>query len=294
MEIEPVIWILAATLASLVLLARGAASAKRGYRHAMARLTGHVASVNKERLPRRLSGVLRRILEMAARVTPERISSFAGLGFARYGEECSLTKEQLIGLRVIGTFGFPFAVLMVLKFSPSAALLTLPAGLTGFMLPLLVAERDRRRFLESARAAISGASDILYAFVLGGRNLDQAFSGTASSAPEPLRTLLERGQREMELGISRSDSFQGILSRCPIPELSLLFDSLIEAERRGHPLSDTLAIISREIRLKRRDQLRVAVAKAPLKMLAPLIFLILPASVILTVGPTLFLTLRRF
>lgn len=97
----------------------------------------------------------------------------------------------------------------------------------------------------------------------------------------------------MELGSTRAEAFERLLERCPLPELASLLRTLLEAERRGHPLAGTLEVFSREIRLRRRDQLRVIVAKAPLKLLAPLVFLILPASVILTVGPTFLTTMMH-
>jgi tight adherence protein C len=97
----------------------------------------------------------------------------------------------------------------------------------------------------------------------------------------------------MELGSSREDAFNHVLERCSVPELSSLLRSLLEAERRGHPLAAALEVFSRDIRLRQRDRLRVVVAKAPLKILAPLIFLILPASILLTVGPTFLATFNK-
>ena len=161
------------------------------------------------------------------------------------------------------------------------------------MLPRLLSARNRASYFDRVRQALPHTADMLYAFILGGRNLDQAFRGAALSSPEPLRPLLARGVREMELGSSREDAFNHLLESCPVPEFSSLLRSLLEAERRGHPLAVALEVFSRDIRLRRRDQLRVVVAKAPLKMLAPLIFLILPASVLLTVGPTFLATFNR-
>jgi tight adherence protein C len=136
-------------------------------------------------------------------------------------------------------------------------------------------------------------ADMLYAHVLGGKNLDQAFRGAAVLAREPLGSFTMAAVREMELGATREEAFSRLLSSCPVRELSSLLRSVLEAEKRGHSLSTSLAVFSREIRLRRRDQVREAGARAPLKMLVPLIFLILPASVLLTVGPTLLATLQR-
>jgi tight adherence protein C len=204
-----------------------------------------------------------------------------------------MTVDRLTGLRVWATFALPFVVLFLLRFSRLGLMLAAPCAAFGWMLPVILASKNRDRYLDEVRRALPDTADMLYAFVLGGKNLDQAFRGAAEAAPEPLRSTLAQTVREMELGSTRAEAFEHLLERCPLPELASLLRTLLEAERRGHPLAGTLEVFSREIRLRRRDRLRVTVAKAPLKLLAPLVFLILPASVILTVGPTLLATLMH-
>jgi len=203
------------------------------------------------------------------------------------------TVERLAGIRVFAMLCFPFTLVVLTRFSKTAIIMAPILAALGFMLPRVMAARNRNHYLEAVRGCLPHMADMLYAFVLGGKNLDQAFRGAADASPEPLESLLIQAVRELELGASREESFGRMLERCPLPELSSLLRSLIEAERRGYTVSTTLAVFSREIRLRRRDQLKVTVAKAPLKMLAPLVFLILPASVLLTVGPTFLVTLSK-
>jgi tight adherence protein C len=204
-----------------------------------------------------------------------------------------MSVDRLAGLRVWATLILPVVVLLIFRFSRLGLTLFAPCAAFGWMLPVLIAAKNRDRYLDEVRRALPGTADMLYAFVLGGKNLDQAFRGAAEAAVEPLRSLLAQTVREMELGSTRAEVFERLIERCPLPELASLLRTLLEAERRGHPLAGTLEVFSREIRLRRRDHLRVKVAKAPLKLLAPLVFLILPASVILTVGPTLLATLTH-
>ena len=187
----------------------------------------------------------------------------------------------------------PVAAVLLSGFS-YLSLAAAPAGSAlGFALPSLLASRHYRRYLDSLKAALPGVADILYASVLGGRNLDQAFRSASSAAAEPLCTVLGTALAEIELGASHAEAFERLVERCPLPELAALLRSLLESEKRGYPLSRTLEVFSRDIRLKRRDELRATAARAPVKLLAPLVFLILPASVILTVGPTFLVALKR-
>jgi len=233
------------------------------------------------------------VLELPYRLTP---AVFRERLYERLERLCTtpgLTVPRLAGAQVWATLGPPLCIILLFGFSLPALILAPAAMAFGLLLPRLIAARSRARHLEAVRKALPETADILFAFVLGGKNLDQAFMGAAEQSPDPLGPFLRRAVREIELGSARAEAFERLAARCPVRELKSLLNSLLEAEKRGHALSSTLSVFSREIRLRRRDQLREAGAKAPLKMLAPLVFLILPASVLLTVGPTFLATLQR-
>lgn len=209
---------------------------------------------------------------------------------ARFG---GLSPEQLCGLRVWSMVSLPIATVCLTRFGKWGLAMAPCACVLGYLVPLLAQARDRSRYMDAVRSGLPHVADLLYAFALGGKNLHQSFAGAVEATPEPLRSLLSRAVIEMDLGASREEAFSRLQSRCPLPELSTLLVALREAEKRGYPMSGTLAVFSRELRLQHRDRLRVLVAKAPLKILGPLVFLILPASVILTVGPTFLAALKR-
>jgi Flp pilus assembly protein TadB len=244
-----------------------------------------------ERTPGRRSYMA--LLELPYRLMP---ASLRARMCARLEPLCdapSLSAGRLAGICVYATLGLPVAVMMLTRFSTAGLALAPVLAAFGLLLPRIIASRAKARHVEAVRRDLPDTADMLYAYVLGGKNLDQAFKGAARFAPEPLGPFLLHSVREMELGSTREESFERLGVRCPVSELRSLLRSLLEAERRGYPLSASLDVFSREIRLRRRDQLREAGAKAPLKMLAPLIFMILPASVLLTVGPTFLATLQR-
>lgn len=239
------------------------------------------------------AGVARSIIEFPNRLVPQRVRRHLLARFDEASETPGLSGPYLTGIGIWVTIGAPLAVLTLSGFSPAGLIVAPAAAVFGLVLPRIMAVRARARHMEGIRTALPDTADILYSLVLGGKNLDQAFKQAASMAPEPLSPFLLSAVREMELGSTRAEAFGRLAARCPLRELKSLLQSLIEAEKRGYSLSWTLSVFSREIRLRRRDALREAGAKAPLKMLAPLVFLILPASVLLTVGPTFLATLQR-
>ncbi len=278
---------------ALYFLARGAGpGAGEEPLSRLRRLDGRSSQVSTRRASRR-TGLAAALLEMPRRIAPPPLRRLMESGLADIEPLSGLTLERMVGMRAWASAGLPVVVIVSLGFSRLSAALAFPLSAVGFMLPVMLASRRRKAYLGSVLADLPYAADLLFAHVLGGKNLDQAFRGAAKMCPGALGELLTRAVREMDLGAGRDEAFAELTGRCPVGELSSLLRSLLESERRGHELSETLGVFSREMRLRRRDEVRTKVAKAPLQMLAPLVFLILPASVLLTVGPTFLVTLRN-
>ncbi len=284
------IWAAAAAALSLLFFSlggRGRTAADRdrgapGIRH---------GAVNDEAEP--CPGRASRFLEFPARLLPPhaRERLFGGLDAGR--EIPGISLDRMVGIGVWASLLLPLGTLALTGLSPAGLVAAPVLALSGLLLPRLLVSRAGAHHMETVKRALPDTADILYSLVLGGKNLDQAFKNAAALAPEPLSGYLMSAVREIELGSTREEAFDRLADRCPLRELKSLLRSLLEAERRGYSLSSSLSVFSREIRLRRRDALREAGARAPLKMLAPLVFLILPASVLLTVGPTFLATLQQ-
>ncbi|GEM_PF-6130259 len=207
--------------------------------------------------------------------------------------ELEIDENKLCGTIFICALISGLAVLLILKVTPAGIFLSSGASFLGGIIPIINLKRKSERLNEQMLTALPHTSDLLHSFILGGHNIDQAFRSAAELSPEPLKSVLMRAVAEIQMGVARSTAFERIEKRYKIPELSFLLRFIADSEERGYPLSYALGVISQQIRAVTRDQLKSRVAKAPLKMLAPLVFLILPASVILTVGPTVLLVLDK-
>jgi Flp pilus assembly protein TadB len=235
----------------------------------------------------------RTIVELPYRLTPVRVRRRLDRWLEGDVPASHEDPARVGGATIWVTAGLPLAVLVLSGFSTAGLVLAPVIAASGLLLPRTLTARRNKKYLASIRRALPETADLLYALVLGGKNLDQAFRGASQQSKEPLRSVLMRAAREIELGSTRLEAFERVCASCPVGELDSLLQSLLQAEKRGSSLAITLSVFSREIRLRRRDELRQSAAKAPLKMLAPLVFLILPASVLLTVGPTMLATIQR-
>jgi tight adherence protein C len=97
---------------------------------------------------------------------------------------------------------------------------------------------------------------------------------------------------EVELGARWRDGLRRLTERLDLPDLRRAVQAMVRTERLGSSLADALRELADEVREERRSQATERARKAPVKMLFPLVFMILPAFLLLTVVPVLISTLR--
>ena len=105
------------------------------------------------------------------------------------------------------------------------------------------------------------------------------------SKETPLRDELTQILQEIKMGKSRRQALKDMSQRLNIPDISSFVRTLIQTDRIGTPISEALAIISEDCRLSRFRRGERLALQAPMKMLIPLIFFILPTVAIIVGGP---------
>ena len=109
---------------------------------------------------------------------------------------------------------------------------------------------------------------------------------------EPLIEELSVALQEIKLGKRRGEALRALSKRLNITELSSFLRTVIQADRMGTPISEALARHSEDLRLQRFLRAERAALQAPIKILVPLIFCIMPC-VALIVGAPIFLQFMR-
>jgi tight adherence protein C len=108
----------------------------------------------------------------------------------------------------------------------------------------------------------------------------------------PLGEEVRAAVREVELGMPWQLAMEHLVDRTDVPSLRALAVALTRSRRLGSAVGVTLRRVMDELRRDRRVRAEEMARKAPLKMLFPLVFLILPAFLLLTVGPVVLATIR--
>jgi pilus assembly protein TadC len=103
-----------------------------------------------------------------------------------------------------------------------------------------------------------------------------------------LREEMKLTIQEMLAGCPREDALRHLVRRCgDPPEMKALVSQIIQAERMGTSLSDTLRVFSDSLRFKRRQDTQEMIQQLSVKLAFPLIFFILPALFVVILTPSI-------
>jgi tight adherence protein C len=170
---------------------------------------------------------------------------------------------------------------------PNLALALGGLGL-GYVLPGMVLARKAKARAHRIQLALADMLDLLVVSVEAGLGLDQALSRVgaelAFAYPE-LSDELRLINLELRAGKPRSEALRNLADRTGVDDLSSLVTMLIQTDKFGTSVAQSLRVYSETLRTKRRQRAEEAAAKTGVKMVFPLVFCIFPAIWVVTIGP---------
>jgi tight adherence protein C len=199
-----------------------------------------------------------------------------------------------VGLRVVCCVAFALLFLWATRFTNMAPILKivvpLGGGVLGYFLPvlgldmLITARQDRLRY------ALPDALDLMVVCVEAGLGIDQAiqYVGREMMLSHPdLAGELELVNLEIRGGRRRTDALRNLADRTGESELSKLVAVLIQTDRFGTSIAESLRTHSEFLRVRRRQDAEERAGKLGVKLVFPIFFLILPAMLVVAAGPGL-------
>ncbi len=213
---------------------------------------------------------------------------------AGYFDENAVTVYRVV--RLIAAILFPFATFFFMTVILGRAVDTTTIGLTGISIAygLFLPSFFLSRMITNRKAritrALPDALDLMVVCVEAGLGLNAALQrvGREMELVEPdLSQELAITNREIRAGKPRDEALRNLGDRTGVDDVKSLVAMLVQTDRFGTSIADSLRVFADSMRTKRRQRAEELVAKAAIKLIFPLLLFIFPALLIVLMGPAL-------
>ena len=199
-------------------------------------------------------------------------------------------------VRLVSALSVPtvvfFFLTVILRMPVNFSTMGLTATWAGFgiFLPSFVLSRMVTKRQHRIRRALPDGLDLMVVCVEAGLGLNAALNrvGQEMDLVEPaLAQELAITNREIRAGRAREEALRNLGERTGVDDLKSLVAMLVQTDRFGTSIAESLRVFADSMRIKRRQRAEEQVAKAAIKLLFPLLLFIFPALLIVLMGPAL-------
>jgi tight adherence protein C len=207
--------------------------------------------------------------------------------------------KTFIGLKIISTILliliFIYLGLLLNRELRIVLILSSLFGLVGYNLPDLVLGFKIKKRQGIIANGLPDALDLLVITVEAGLGLNAAILKVSDDLEircAPLSREFARVNQDLRTGASREEALRKLSDRNQVEDLRIFVGAVILADRLGTSIADTLRAQADSLRTRIRQKAEQQAAKAGIKMLLPLVLFILPALIIILMGPGLIAVIR--
>jgi len=202
--------------------------------------------------------------------------------------------KTLYGVKVALALLLPVAASFVVASSEAASEHTLAivvsAAGVGLFGPNEWVRMAAKRRQKKIRRALPNALDLLVVCVESGLGLDQAIMQCAKELEHAHPEICQEFtlvNLELKAGKRRAEALRNLADRSGVDELKKLVAVLIQADRFGTGVAQSLRGHSEYLRVQMRQVAEEKAAKLGVKLIFPIFFCILPSLFVVTVGPVM-------
>jgi len=212
----------------------------------------------------------------------------------RAGFRSETAAPVFYGLRIISTLVVLTVSFLMLAKMPSTPMMKVAllcsGAMAGRILPKFFLEKKVKKRQEILRLSLPDMLDMLVVSVEAGLGLDQAIQHVARElnvAHPQLSEEISLVTLEMRAGKRRADALRNFAERTGEPEIRKLVAILIQNDRFGTSMGESLRNHSDFMRTRRRQEAEERAGKVGVKLVFPIFFCILPSMLIVAAGPAL-------
>jgi len=220
-------------------------------------------------------------------------------GLVRAGYRRSEAVLVFMGLKITLAVLLPIAWIALAyataRPTGSMFMISVILAVVGFYLPTIFVAMRQSQHYDAVLTALPDALDLLVICVEAGLGIAAAMQRVAAEmriASPALSAELVIVNQEMQTGISRTVALRNLAERTGVGEVYSLVGMLIQTDRLGTSVAQALRSHADSMRTRRRQRAEQLARKASVKLAFPLVLLILPALLVVILGPAAIQILR--
>lgn len=198
-----------------------------------------------------------------------------------------LSAEEFFSLSLLAALFLAFGAVVALAGSGSInGGIVFGAGLAGFLLPEAWLRDSRKKRDREVIRTLPMFLEFLTMCVDAGLNFSGALKQAVDKGPKgAMRNEFRIVLRDMRSGLSRADALKRLNERIGLKEVSIFVNAIVQAERLGSSIKNTLQIQSEQRLTERFQRAEKRAMEAPVKLVIPLIVFIFPLTFIILLYP---------
>ncbi|NTW53713.1 MAG: type II secretion system F family protein [Chlorobaculum sp.] len=169
-------------------------------------------------------------------------------------------------------------------------LVALVSAAVGYYMPEMLLHYITQKRIERLRKSLPDMMDLLVVATESGMSIDAAISRISREMARTSPDLAEEfylAFLEMNAGATRIEAFRNLALRTRLEELEDLVVVLVQSDKFGTSLADSLRVEADMMRSRRFQRAEELALKVPVKLTLPLVFCIFPAILIVLIAPAL-------
>ncbi|HWR00719.1 MAG TPA: type II secretion system F family protein [Chlorobaculum sp.] len=230
-------------------------------------------------------------------------SSSVSIKFVQAGIRNKNAPQYFFAVKTVLTMVLPLVLGLFLYFTRPQMLfiqtmaLVLTVAITGYYLPEMLLRIITKKRIERMRSSLPDMIDLMVICTESGMGIDAAITRLSR---EMARTDPDLAQEfflaslEMRAGASRIEALRNLALRSRLEELTDLVSMLVQADKFGTSLAESLRVQSDLMRSRRSQRAEELAAKITVKLVLPLGLFIFPTLLLVLLGPAIIQLLKVF
>ncbi len=201
------------------------------------------------------------------------------------------TPERLLGTQFLAALGLAVLWLLLTGVGGAQAWLvvlgTIGAAVLGWVLPTFVVDSRARKRRDQVERGLPDLIDLLVVTLEAGLSFPQSLRLAAGKIKEPLSSEVRLTLQEQNMGLTLVEALENLLARVDTPGVRMFSRSIAQGETMGVSTGQIMRNLAIELRKRQRAYAEERAQKAPVKILFPILFLIMPALFIVILLPVM-------